>query len=117
PGDLGLLRYAHDDVEMAGVTIRRGDALILSINSANRDASVFADAETFDPDRVERGHVGFGHGAHFCIGASLARTELRAVFATLARRLPELRLAAGLDELDVRTDHITGGVRSLPVAW
>jgi cytochrome P450 len=117
PGDLGLLRYAHDDVEMAGVTIRRGDALILSINSANRDAAVFADAETFDPDRVERGHVGFGHGAHFCIGASLARTELRAVFATLARRLPELRLAVGLDELDVRTDHLTGGVRSLPVAW
>jgi cytochrome P450 len=117
PGDLGLLRYAHTDVEIAGVAIRRGDALILSINAANRDDAVFADAETFDPDRAERGHVGFGHGPHFCIGASLARTELRAVFATLARRLPGLRLAIELDALDVRTDHITGGVRSLPVTW
>ena len=117
PGDLGLLRYAHTDVEIGGVTIERGDAVILSINAANRDAEVFADAETFDPDRAERGHVGFGHGPHFCIGASLARTELRAVFATLARRLPGLRLGVGLDELDVRTDHITGGVRSLPVRW
>ncbi|MCW0214799.1 MAG: cytochrome P450 [Pseudonocardia sp.] len=123
PGDLGLLRYAHSDVEIGGVRIERGDAVILSVNSvnsvnsANRDADVFADAEAFDPDRAERGHVGFGHGPHFCIGASLARTELRAVFATLARRLPDLRPAVGLDELDVRTDHITGGVRSLPVRW
>lgn len=117
PGDLGLLRYAHEDVEMGGVTIARGDAVIISINAANRDETVFSDAEGFDPDRTERGHVGFGHGPHFCIGASLARTELRAVFVTLARRLPQLRLAVGLDELDVRTDHITGGVRSLPVAW
>lgn len=117
PGDLGLLRYAHTDVEIAGVTIARGDAVVLSINAANRDTEVYTDAETFDPDRTERGHVGFGHGAHFCIGASLARTELRAAFATLARRLPELRLAIGIDELDVRTDHVTGGVRSLPVRW
>ncbi|ALE72744.1 putative cytochrome P450 hydroxylase [Pseudonocardia sp. Ae168_Ps1] len=117
PGDLGLLRYAHTDVEIGGVTIERGDALILSINAANRDTGVFADAETFDPDRGERGHIGFGHGPHFCIGASLARTELRAVFVTLARRVPELRLAIGMDELDIRTDHLTGGVRSLPVQW
>lgn len=116
PGDLGLLRYAHTDLDVAGVTIPRGDAVILSINAANRDASVYADAEDFDPDRAERGHLGFGHGAHFCIGASLARTELRVVFATLARRLPGLRLAKAPDELTVRTT-ITGGVTELPVTW
>ena len=91
--------------------------MILSINAANRDGTVFSDAEDFDPDRTERGHVGFGHGPHFCIGASLARTELRAVFTTLARRIPQLRMAVEMDELDIRTDHITGGVRSLPVVW
>lgn len=117
PGDLGLLRYAHTDVEIGGATIERGDAVILSINAANRDGTVFSDAEDFDPDRTERGHVGFGHGPHFCIGASLARTELRAVFTTLARRIPQLRMAVEMDELDIRTDHITGGVRSLPVVW
>jgi cytochrome P450 len=116
PGDLGLLRYAHTDVEFAGVTIKRGDAVILSVNSANRDTSVYADAEDFNPDRPEKAHLGFGHGTHFCIGASLARTELRVVFAKLARRLPGLRLAKGLDELQVRTT-LTGGVSELPVTW
>ncbi|QNP74881.1 cytochrome P450 [Streptomyces roseirectus] len=116
PGDLGLLRYAHTDLDVAGVTIRRGDAVILSVNAANRDATVFTDAETFDPDREERGHLGFGHGMHFCIGASLARVELRVVFAALARRLPGLRLAKPLDELEVRTT-LTGGVTELPVTW
>ncbi|MGW7541594.1 cytochrome P450 [Streptomyces sp. NPDC054770] len=116
PGDLGLLRYAHTDVEVAGVTIRSGDAVILSVNSANRDAAVYTDAETFDPDRPERNHLGFGHGSHFCIGASLARTELRIVFAALAERLPGLRLAKDVDELRVRTT-LTGGVSELPVTW
>ncbi len=116
PGDLGLLRYAHVDLEVAGVTIERGDAVILSINAANRDATVYGDAETFDPDRSERTHLGFGHGAHFCIGASLARTELRVVFASLATRLPGLRLAKALDELEVRST-LTGGVTTLPVSW
>jgi cytochrome P450 len=116
PGDLGLLRYAHTDVDIAGVTINRGDAVVLSINAANRDADVYGEAETFDPDRPERTHLGFGHGAHFCIGASLARTELRVVFAALARRLPGLRLAKELDELEVRAT-LTGGVSELPVTW
>ncbi|MGY4983229.1 cytochrome P450 [Streptomyces sp. 900105755] len=116
PGDLGLLRYAHTDVDVAGVTIRSGDAVILSINSANRDASVYTDAETFDPDRPERNHLGFGHGPHFCIGASLARTELRIVFAALAERLPGLRLAKDVADLALRTT-LTGGVRELPVTW
>ncbi|MGJ5893428.1 cytochrome P450 [Streptomyces sp. V2] len=116
PGDLGLLRYAHTDLDVAGVTIRRGDAVILSVNAANRDTTVYTDAETFDPDREERNHLGFGHGAHFCIGASLARVELRVVFAALAHRLPGLRLAKALDELEVRTT-LTGGVTELPVTW
>ncbi|MEV5957114.1 cytochrome P450 [Streptomyces sp. NPDC051987] len=116
PGDLGLLRYAHSDVEVGGVTIRSGDAVILSVNSANRDAAVYTDAETFDPDRPERNHLGFGHGPHFCIGASLARTELRIVFAALAERLPGLRLAKDVDDLTMRTT-LTGGVSELPVTW
>jgi cytochrome P450 len=116
PGDLGLLRYAKTDVDVAGVTINRGDAVILSVNSANRDASVYTDAETFDPDRPERNHLGFGHGMHFCIGASLARTELRVVFETLARRLPGLRLAIQVDDLEIRTT-LTGSVTALPVTW
>ncbi|MBW0106125.1 cytochrome P450 [Pseudonocardia sp. KRD291] len=117
PGGLGLVRYAHDDIEVGGHTIPRGDAVFLSSASANRDSAAFDDADDFDPTRRPNAHLSFGHGAHFCIGASLARTELTTVFSTLFTRLPGLRLAVGVDELEVRSDQLTGGVRSVPVTW
>ncbi|BBG01799.1 MULTISPECIES: cytochrome P450 [Pseudonocardia] len=117
PGGLGLLRYAHDDIEIGGVTIRRGDAVMISTDSANRDTDAFDAPEEFDPTRRPNPHVSFGYGGYFCIGASLARTELSTVFARLFTRLPGLRLAVSPDELDVRSDQITGGVRALPVTW
>jgi len=115
-GELGLLRYAREDIDLAGVTIRAGDAVLLSVIAANRDADVYGDAESFVPGRPERTNLGFGHGAHYCIGASLARTELRVVFTALARRLPSLRLATELDQLRIRTSF-SGGVTELPVTW
>ncbi|MDT7805748.1 MAG: hypothetical protein QOI78_9181 [Actinomycetota bacterium] len=117
PGGLGLLRYAHDDVDLGGVAIARGDAMVLSIGAANRDESVFPDAATFDPERKPNGHVAFAYGGWFCIGASLARTELRVVFGSLFRRFPGLRLAVGVDELEVRVNRVTGGVDRVPVLW
>ncbi|MFI5614270.1 cytochrome P450 [Amycolatopsis sp. NPDC051903] len=117
PGGLGLLRYAHEDVELGGVTINRGDAVMISTASANRDASVFADPDEFDAERKPNSHIAFGYGGFFCIGASLARTELRVVFGTLFRRFPHMRLAVPVDELDVRTNRLTGGVSSVPVTW
>ncbi|MCM3844666.1 cytochrome P450 [Pseudonocardia sp. DR1-2] len=117
PGGLGLLRYAHADIEAGDVTIRRGDAVMISTASANRDTEVFDDADAFDPTRRPNPHVSFGYGGHFCIGASLARTELATVFARLFRRLPGLRLAVAPEDLDVRAEQVTGGVRALPVTW
>jgi pentalenolactone synthase len=90
---------------------------MLSTAAANRDPSAFADATEFDPARSPNPHLSFGHGAHFCIGASLARTELTAVFSALFRRFPSLRLAVDVDDLVVRADRITGGVSELPVTW
>ena len=117
PGGLALLRYAHDYVGVGEVTIRRGEAVLIASAAANRDARAFDAPEEFDPTRQPNPHVAFGHGAHFCIGASLARTELTAVFTRLFDRIPELRLAVSPDELDVRTEQVTGGVRALPVTW
>ncbi|QRP49322.1 cytochrome P450 [Amycolatopsis sp. FDAARGOS 1241] len=117
PGGLGLLRYAHEDVELGGVTINRGDAVMISTASANRDASVFADPDEFDAERKPNSHIAFGYGGYFCIGASLARTELRVVFGTLFRRFPGMRLAVPVDDLDVRSNRLTGGVSSVPVTW
>ncbi|HEY3480383.1 MAG TPA: cytochrome P450 [Streptomyces sp.] len=117
PGGLGILRYAHDDVEVGGVTVARGDAVVLSLAAANRDPAVFPHAGEFDPGRKPNSHVAFAYGGWFCIGASLARTELRVVFGSLFRRFPGLRLAVGVDELEVRTNRVTGGVDRVPVLW
>ncbi|MGH3632398.1 MAG: cytochrome P450 [Sciscionella sp.] len=117
PGGLGIPRYAHTDLEIGGQTIARGDAVIVALGAANQDPTAFADPERFQPARSPNAHVGFGHGAHFCIGASLARTELRIVFPALFRRFPQLRLARPLGELTDRSDRLTGGVRELLVTW
>jgi pentalenolactone synthase len=116
-GGLGLLRYAHDDVEVAGQTIARGEAVIISANAANRDPEAFEEPDRFDPTRRPNAHLAFGYGGHFCIGASLARTELRVVFSTLFRRFPGLRLAIDIDDVVVRADRLTGGLAALPVTW
>lgn len=117
PSGLGVLRYACEDIEIGGQTVRQGDAVLLSTGAANRDPAAFGDPDTFDPSRAPNNHVAFGHGPYFCIGASLARTELRIVFPALFRRFPALRLAANVDELPVRSDKLTGGLTELPVTW
>lgn len=117
PGGTPLLRYAREKVEIGGVEIARGDAVLVAITAANRDDSVFGEPDTFDPHRTPSTHLAFGHGGHFCIGASLARTELRTVFPLLFRRFPGLRLAVGADQLEVRPDRVTGGLDNVPVLW
>jgi cytochrome P450 len=117
PGGLGLLRYAREDVEVGGVTIARGDAVIISISAANRDGSVFADPAGFDVDRQPNVHLAFGHGAYVCIGANLARTELRTVFPALFRRFPGLRLAVSVDDITVHDNRLTGALDEVPVIW
>lgn len=117
PNAIGLVRYAHEDITIGGRAIARGDAVIISSAGANRDPAMFDEPERFDPARSPNPHLSFGHGAHFCIGASLARTELRAVFLGLFRRFPRLRLAAAVDDLEVRAERLTGGLDEVPVTW
>ncbi|MFI6094987.1 cytochrome P450 [Lentzea sp. NPDC051213] len=116
-GELNLLRYAREDVELDGITIRRGDAVLLAVAAANRDPEVFTYPNEFNPGRSPNVHLGFGHGGHFCIGASLARTELRIALTTLFRRIPGLRLAVAPSELEVQPGSLLGGLVSLPVTW
>jgi len=114
----GITRYAHDDIEVSGVTIRKGEALVLPPAVANRDPSVYPDPDRFDITRESPApHLAFGHGAHFCLGASLARVELQTVFGTLFQRIPTLELAVPIEELEQRQDRITGGLVRLPVTW
>jgi pentalenolactone synthase len=118
PSDHGFTRYAHADIDIAGVTIRAGDAVLLLPGVANRDPAVYPDPDRFDIFRApEHPHLAFGHGAHFCVGAALARVQLHAVFSTLLQRLPRLDLAVPFEELRLNTDRLTGGLVNLPVTW
>jgi pentalenolactone synthase len=117
PSGLGPLRYAHEDAEIGGITIARGDLVLISNDAANRDGTVFADPEEFRPDRKPNLHLTFGHGIHPCVGANLARTELRVVFPALFRRFPTLRLAADLDDITLLTSQVAGGVDRVLVHW
>ncbi|MFR9804982.1 cytochrome P450 [Pseudonocardia sp. RS010] len=105
-------RFATRAVEIGGVAVEAGDAVICSLLGADRDGELL---ETFDPHRAPGSHYAFGHGIHRCIGAELARMELRAAYPALFRRFPDLRLAVPVDELEFRDASIVYGVEKLPV--
>lgn len=117
-GDGGPLRVTTADMEVAGTTVPAGSAVIGSICSANRDESRFPDADRFDPARpAPSPHLAFGHGPHYCLGAPLARAELRVALRTLARRFPTLRLAVPAEEIRMHGGLLVNRLTSLPVTW
>jgi cytochrome P450 len=118
PSEHGLVRYAREDVDIDGVTIRAGEAVVVTVAAANRDERAYTDPDRFDSARDSGNpHLGFGYGIYYCLGANLARVELRAVFGSLFQRFPTLRLAVPLEELTTRPNHLTGGLTELPVTW
>ncbi|WP_329410573.1 cytochrome P450 [Nocardia vinacea] len=114
---IGLRRFALEDIELDGMTIRKGDGLMLSVDGGNRSPEVYENPDTLDLHRNPRGHLAFGWGPHQCIGQSLARLELKLALSTLFTRIPTLRLATTIDELDFKHDAIVYGLHSLPVTW
>jgi len=89
---LNMRRTATEDHELRGEHIRKGEQLLLLYASANRDPRVFDDPERLDVTREHNRHVAFGFGTHFCLGASLARLEIRVMFDELLRRIPDWEL-------------------------
>ncbi|WP_223166769.1 cytochrome P450 [Nonomuraea sp. SYSU D8015] len=116
-GGGGIPRYARTDLEIAGVHVRAGDLVLLDTGAANHDAAVFADPDRFDLGRPAVAHLTFGHGARYCIGAPLARIELKAVFSQLAARFPTLKPGCAVEELTFNPNVLTGGLTALPVTW
>jgi cytochrome P450 len=110
-------RIAKEDIDVDGQLVRKGEAVLVQLGSANRDGSVFAKPDEIDFAREENPHIAFGHGVHHCLGAPLARLELRMAIGTLVRRLPGLRLAVPAEDVPWRPDRLVRGVRALPVAW
>ncbi|GAA3031406.1 cytochrome P450 [Streptomyces olivoverticillatus] len=112
-----LPRYASEDVDVAGVTIRRGELVLLDFTLPNFDAQVFTDAETFDITRSPNPHLTFGHGIWHCVGAPLARVQLKTAYTVLFTRLPDLRLAVPVEELQMVGGQLSSALDGLPVTW
>ncbi|HEY3470352.1 MAG TPA: cytochrome P450 [Amycolatopsis sp.] len=110
-------RVATEDVEIGGQLIRAGEGVLGLSYSGNRDEAAFEDADKLDLERGARHHVAFGFGPHQCLGQNLARMELQIVFDTLFRRIPELKLAAPVDQLPFKHDSSIFGLYCLPVTW
>lgn len=107
-------RTATRDTELGGKKIAEGDKVVMYYPSANRDEQVFPNGQTFDVGRTPNEHLAFGAGEHFCLGASLARLEIRIIFEELLRRLPDLELAGNVRRL--RSNFING-FKEIPVQF
>lgn len=110
-----MARTLARDVEMHGRKMSAGDQLILLYPSANRDPAVFDRAEQLDVQRQPNPHLAFGFGPHFCMGASLARLELKVMFSEVLRRLPDLRLAG--EPMPRRSSNFISGPEAMPVVY
>ena len=110
-------RTATCDTELHGQKIREGDRVLLLYHSANRDEQAFDAPDVFDVERQPNEHLAFGgFGTHFCLGASLARLELRVMFEVLLERLPDLDLASG-EPLPLRPNNFIVGIEEMPVRF
>ena len=114
---LGMHRTATTTVDLAGATIEAGDSIALSLPAANRDPTNIDGPGRLDVTRGTVGHLGFGHGVHHCLGAPLARLEMRVAFPALLRRFPALALDIPVRQIEFRSDHAVYGVAALPVTW
>ncbi len=99
---------------MHGKTIKTGDRVVIWNASANRDETQFPDPERFDIRRSPNEHVAFGHGEHFCLGANLARLELKVMLDEVLNRLPDLEVSGAVQRL---YSNLVAGIKHMPVRF
>ena len=117
PVETSTTRWAREDVDFQGHTIRRGDLVRVSLASAGRDETIFERADQLDVTRGDRRHLAFGLGLHYCLGAPLARLEGRIALNALLARFPDLRLAVAPEDLEWRSGVLFRGLKGLPLRW
>ncbi|WP_054955303.1 cytochrome P450 family protein [Paenibacillus dakarensis] len=116
PVEFSTSRWASENFEFKGRQINRGEMVIVSLNSANRDPNQFDDPEIFNIEREKSQHLAFGKGIHLCLGAPLARLEGEIAINTLLRRFPDFQLRDDVQELEWRPGMLVRGVRELPLS-
>lgn len=114
---LAFPRFAKQDMEIGGQQIAAGEMVLVSLSSANRDNHLGIDMDTFDWQRPATSHYAFGYGIHRCVGAELAKLELRIAYPKIFARFPNLQSAVPLGEVTFRDYSVVHGVDSLPVTW
>jgi cytochrome P450 len=117
PAGVGFLRVALEEVPLPSGTIRAGEGVMPVISSANHDAARFADPETFDIHRTDRGAMVFGKGPHYCIGGHLARVQIQEALRAVLHGLPDLALARPAADVAWNPSMVTHSLRELPVIW
>jgi cytochrome P450 len=114
-------RFSRTEVEIGGQQIPAGALVLVSLSAADRDALLGTGAapsmDSFSPTRPTTSHLAFGYGIHRCVGAELARIELRIAFPALARRFPTMRPAVPMEELKFRNSSIVYSAETMPVIW
>ena len=117
PVMLATERYTRENLEIAGVQIPKGELVFAALGSANHDETMFENPESLILERSNNKHLGFGQGAHYCVGAPLARLEASTAFQVLLERLPNLRLAVKPEALRWNPALVTRGLKALPVKF
>jgi len=117
PLETATMRFALEDATVGGTTIPRGALVLAVLASANRDEKQFDHPDELDLTRQNNRHVAFGQGAHFCLGAPLARLEGQIAINTVLRRLPKLQLAVPVKSLKWRATPVLRGLEALPVKF
>ncbi|MFG2323916.1 cytochrome P450 [Streptomyces sp. NPDC048568] len=115
PVHASAFRFAAEPLELAGTPIAAGDPVLVSLAAASRDPGHFPDPDRFDIGRAPRGHLGFGHGIHHCLGAPLARVEATVAVRLLLERYPALAFATDPATLTWRTSTLLRGLAELPL--
>lgn len=113
----GTTMTAMEDIQLGDVTVKAGEMVTVSLSAANRDPRKYGNPDELDVTRDAQNHMAFGRGIHVCLGAQLARVELRTVFGRMVRELPTLRLVEPAESGQFRVNHEIYGVERVQVTW
>ncbi|EMA6342988.1 cytochrome P450 [Bacillus cytotoxicus] len=117
PVEVTTARWAAEPFHIHNQVIQKGDMVTISLASANRDETIFANPDVFNITRENNRHIAFGHGGHFCLGAPLARLEAKIAIATLLKRMPRLQIKGKREDIKWEGNYLMRSLKELPLIF